>query len=58
MTLNPDQLGDLNQKSDETISANLIGTQDEKELRARIQRKVELTKHGVIPEFIKISEIY
>jgi len=24
----------------------------------RQQRKAQLTKHGVIPEFIKISEIY
>jgi len=44
----------LNSKSDEAISTNL----DEKELRLRMQRKLELTKHGVIPEFIKINEIY
>lgn len=24
----------------------------------RAQRKAQLTKHGVIPEFIKITEIY
>ena len=25
---------------------------------SRAQRKAQLTKHGVIPEFIKITEIY
>lgn len=44
----------LNQKSEENIAQN----PDERELRQRIHRKLELTKHGVIPEFIKINEIY
>ena len=30
----------------------------QREEMMRQQRKAQLTKHGVIPEFIKISEIY
>ena len=47
----------INQQSEETLTANLTNM-DDKEMRQRIQRKLELTKHGVIPEFIKINEIY
>ena len=31
---------------------------ERREDRARANRKAQLTRHGVIPEYIKISEIY
>ena len=47
----------LNQTETDGVIASNSGVED-KEQRLRNIRRMELTKHGVIPEFIKISEIY
>ena len=55
---NPDQQYiNLNQTETDGVIASNSGVED-KEQRLRNIRRMELTKHGVIPEFIKISEIY
>ena len=40
------------------VAFNQMSPEEQKTEMMKEQRKQQLNKHGVIPEFIKISEIY
>ena len=48
----------LDDKESQNVTLDRTNIPLSKEDRARLQRKQILTRHGVIPEYIKINEIY